>query len=73
MDLLLLAKLSYKLDPGTVYLYFKDGDLMAEEFGCTIKPGFTGNVGIMSYEIAAQFDVSKKVNISVPVNFKVNF
>ena len=73
MGLLALAKVSYALDKGTVYLYFKDGNLMADDFGCTIKPGFTSNVGIMSYEIAAQFDIAKKVNISVPVNFKVNF
>ena len=73
MTLLTLAKLSYALDKGTVYLYFKDANLMASDFGCTIKPGFTSSVGIMDYEIAAQFDIAKKVNISVPVNFKVNF
>jgi len=73
MTLLALAKVSYTLDAGTVYLYFKDANLMADDFSCTIKPGFTSKVSIMDYEIAAQFDIAKKVNISVPVNFKVNF
>ncbi|WP_022931132.1 hypothetical protein [Treponema bryantii] len=73
MDLLALAKVSYTLDAGTVYLYFKDADLMADDFSCTIKPGFTSKVSIMDYEIAVKFDIAKKVDISVPVNFKVNF
>ena len=73
MTLLALAKVSYTLDAGTVYLYFKDANLMGDNFECTIKPGFTSKVSIMDYEIAAQFDIAKKVNISVPVNFKVNF
>ncbi len=73
MTLLALAKFSYTLDKGTVYLYFKDADILSSSFGCIIKPGFTGSVGIMNYEIAAQFDIASSVKISVPVNFKVNF
>ena len=73
MDVLTIAKVSYALDAGTVFLYFKDADLLADDFACTIKPGFDGKVGIMDYEIAAQFDIAKKVNISVPVWFKVAF
>ena len=73
MTLLALAKVSYTLDAGTVYLYFKDANLLADPFACTIKPGFTSKVSIMDYEIAVQFDVAKKIGISVPVNFKVNF
>jgi len=73
MTLLALAKFSYTLDKGTVYLYFKDADILESSFGCTIKPGFTSSVGIMAYEIAAQFDIASSVKISVPVNFKVNF
>ena len=72
-ELLTLAKVSYKLDAGTVYFYFKDGNLMAKDFSATFKPGFTSSVGIMNYEIALQLDVAKKVNVSVPVNFSVNF
>ncbi len=73
MTLLALAKFSYTLDKGTVYLYFKDADILESSFGCTIKPGFTSSVGIMNYEIAVQFDIASSVKISVPVNFKVNF
>jgi len=73
MTLLTLAKFAYTLDKGTVYLYFKDANILASNFKCTIKPGFTGSVGIMNYEIAAQFDIASSVKISVPVNFKVNF
>ena len=68
-----LAKVSYNLGSVTPYLYFKDANILASDFACTIKPGVTGSVGIMNYEVAAQFDIAKKVNISVPVNFAVNF
>ena len=68
-----LAKVSYNLGSVTPYLYFKYADILASDFACTIKPGVTGSVGIMNYEVAAQFDIAKKVNISVPVNFSVNF
>ena len=68
-----IAKFTYALDAGKVYVYFKDGNLMAKDFACTIKPGFTGNVGAMGYEVAAQFDIAKKVTVSVPVSFDINF
>ena len=57
----------------TPYLQFEDSNIMADDFACKIKPGVTGSVGIMNYEVAVQFDVAKKVNVSVPVNFAVNF
>ena len=68
-----LAKVSYNLGSVTPYLQFEDANILASDFACTIKPGVTGSVGIMNYEVAAQFDIAKKVNISVPVNFAVNF
>ena len=68
-----IAKFTYALDAGKVYVYFKDGNLMAKDFACTVKPGFTGNVGAMGYEVAAQFDIAKKVTVSVPVSFDINF
>ena len=73
ITVLTLAKVSYNLGSVTPYLYFKDANILASDFACTIKPGVTGSVGIMNYEVAAQFDIAKKVNISVPVNFSVNF
>ena len=73
IGLVTLAKVSYNLGSVTPYLYFKDANIFASDFACTIKPGVTGSVGIMNYEVAVQFDIAKKVNISVPVNFAVNF
>ena len=73
INVLLLAKVAYTLDQGTVYLKFKDKNLLAEDFAATIRPGFESDLGIMHYEIAAEFDVAKKVNVSIPVNFKVTF
>ena len=67
------AKVSYNLGSVTPYLQFEDDNILASDFDCKIKPGVTGSVGIMNYEVAAQFDIAKKVNISVPVNFSVNF
>lgn len=68
-----LAKVSYNLGSVTPYLQFEDANILASDFACKIRPGVTGSVGIMNYEVAAQFDIAKKVNISVPVNFAVNF
>lgn len=73
MGICAIAKATYALDKGTVYLYIKDGDFMAKDFAMTVKPGFTSSVGIMNYEIAAQFDIASKIKVSVPVNFSVNF
>jgi len=73
MKVYTVAKVAYTLDQGTVYAYFKDANLLAKDFTCTIKPGFTSSVGIMDYEIAVAFDIAKKVTVSVPVNFKVAF
>ena len=67
------AKVSYNLGSVTPYLQFEDANILASDFACKIRPGVTGSVGIMNYEVAAQFDIAKKVNISVPVNFAVNF
>ena len=68
-----LAKVSYNLGSVTPYFQFEDANILASDFACKIRPGVTGSVGIMNYEVAAQFDIAKKVNISVPVNFAVNF
>ena len=73
IGLVTLAKVSYNMGAFTPYLQFEDSNIMADAFACKIKPGVTGSVGIMNYEVAAQFDIAKKVNISIPVNFAVNF
>ena len=72
-NLMLKAKVSYNMGSFTPYLQFTDDNLFADDFACQIKPGVTGSVGIMNYEVAVQFDVAKKVTVSVPFNASVNF
>jgi hypothetical protein len=73
ITLMTVAKFGYKLDAGTVWVYFKDANLMANNFGATFKLGWDSKVGIMDYQVVAQIDVATKVDFSVPVWFKVNF
>jgi hypothetical protein len=73
IGLVTLAKVSYNMGAFTPYLQFEDSNIMADDFACKIKPGVTGSVGIMNYEVAVQFDIADKVNVAVPVNFAVNF
>ena len=73
IGLVTLAKVSYNMGAFTPYLQFSDDNIFASDFACQIKPGVTGSVGIMNYEVAVQFDIAKKVKIAVPVNFAVNF
>ena len=37
----------------------------------TIKPGLTGNVGSMSWDLAVEFTAQEKIVIDVPVVFTV--
>jgi hypothetical protein len=71
--LMLKAKVSYNMGSFTPYLVFTDKNIFADDFACMIKPGVTGSVGIMNYEVAVQFDVADKVIVSVPFNASVNF
>ena len=71
--LMLKAKVSYNMGSFTPYLVFTDKNIFADDFACMIKPGITGSVGLMNYEVAVQFDIADKVNVAVPVNFAVNF
>ena len=64
----------------TPYLYIKDGNFLADKFAIEVKPGVTGNVGEMSYEVAldinydaAKADPESKVSVNVPVSFTVAF
>ena len=38
-----------------------------------VKPGVTGNVGAMSYEVAVETKINDPFSLSVPVSFTVNF
>ena len=78
MYLYFKAKFSYKLDPCTLYVYFKDENFMAKKFGATIKAGANGSVGSASWDICAQIDTGKgtngdKLNFAIPVSFSVAF
>lgn len=73
-------KASMPVGSVTPYLYIKSGDFLAEKLGLEIKPGVTGNVGEMAYEVALDinYDASKvdpeqPVSVNVPISFTVNF
>ena len=78
MYLYFKAKFSYKLDPCTLFVYFKDENFMAKKFASTIKAGATGSVGSCNWECYAQIDTGKgdngdKLNFAIPVSFSVAF
>ena len=74
MDISLVARADYALDGVTPYLYFKSGNFMADTLGLQIKPGITGSVGTMGWELACQIDVNgDAITVDVPVIFTVNF
>ena len=67
-------KLTYALDGVTPYLYFKCGDFMADTLGLQIKPGATGSVGTMGWEVACDINVNgDSFTLDVPVILTVNF
>ena len=69
-----IAKVSYALDACTPYLYVKSENWLSDPFKVEIKPGVTGNVGAMAWEVAADINVAgSDVSFNVPVNFTVNF
>lgn len=68
-----IAKVNYSLDNGSaVYGKFESKNLLADKFDATIALGLTGSVGIMSYEVAPQYEIVKKT-FSVPFNVAVGF
>ena len=66
-------KATYGIGSVTPYLYVNDGNWLADDFKCEIKPGVTGNVGEMSYDIAIDITAQKDINIDVPVTFTIAF
>jgi hypothetical protein len=68
-----LAKVTYQMDPCTLYAYFKDANLLAKDFACTLKFGATGSLGAMGWDAWAQIDVDDKVGFSVPFALTYNF
>ena len=68
-----LAKVTYQMDPCTLYAYFKDANLLAKTFACTLKFGATGSLGAMGWDAWAQIDVDEKVGFSVPFALTYSF
>ncbi len=67
-------KLTYALDGVTPYLYFKCGNFMVDTLALQIKPGATGSVGTMGWELACDIGVNgDAITVDVPVIFTVNF
>ena len=66
IDVMLIAKASYQLDPCKLYVYFKSADLLAKKdkkaqvsdsvFSSTIKLGAEGSCGACGWNIWAQLD-----------------
>ena len=65
------AKVTYSLGSVTPYLYLKGNNFLADAFQLVIKPGITGNVGSMSWDLAVEFTAQEKIVIDVPVVFTV--
>ena len=69
-----VTKLTYGINGVTPYFYFKDANVLAESFGCTIKLGVSGSVSPVNYDACVQLDVANSaVNVNVPVALSVNF
>lgn len=66
-------KATYAAGSVTPYIYFKDGNFLVDNFGCEIKPGMTGNCGIMAWEVAADMMIGGTFTLNVPVSFTVNW
>ena len=67
-------KATFALDGFTPYIYVKDANLLADTFAIEIKPGVTGNVGMMGYEVAVDMNISgSDFTLNVPVSFTVSF
>ena len=72
-----IAKATYNAGPCSIYLYLEAADWLADNLAkgsaITVKPGVTGNVGAMAYEVAVETKINDPFSLSVPVIFTVNF
>lgn len=58
------------------YIYFIAKDFLATNIDMHIKPGVTGSLGSMGWEVACDIALNSddyKTQISVPVQFNINF
>lgn len=80
VELFLLAKVTYQLEPCQVYFefadlqgmitkFFKNGGEWDDGYGALFTLGATGNVGGASWDVGARINLREKVAFSVPVSF----
>ena len=73
MRLACYAKASYGIAGGSLFLKFEDDNLMAKKFAADFTFGYDGNLGAMSYEVAAAINVANKTSFSIPCYFRIGF
>ena len=66
-------KLTYNLGSCTPYIYVKEANFLADSFSINVKPGVTGNLGSMAWEVAADMNFGETFTVNVPVSFTVSF
>ena len=59
--------------PVTPYLRVESDNFLADTFGMIIKPGITGSVGAMGYDVGIACNVGEKFTFSVPVTCTLGF
>lgn len=64
-------KITYAAGTFTPYLYLKNTNFLGDKFAMTIKPGVSGNVGTVAYDIAIDITAQDKIKIDVPVTFSI--
>jgi hypothetical protein len=68
-----VAKVTYAIDGVTAYAYFKDTNLLADQFTSTIKLGAQGSCGAMGWNTWFQINVAKETSFAVPFELTISF
>ncbi len=67
-------KLTYALGGCTPYIYVCDKQILSDAFALQVKPGVTGSLGSMGWEVALDMNFGKdSFKLDVPVCFNINF
>ncbi len=75
VNLELVAKVTYQLEPCKIYAQFYDNQLLNKKFVSTIEVGAEGSCGVANWKVWAQIDTkaNDKVDIAVPFELTVAF
>ena len=75
VNLELVAKVTYQLEPCKIYAQFYDKQLLNKKFVSTIEVGAEGSCGVANWKVWAQIDTldKDKVDIAVPFELTVAF